>query len=227
MSQILFLGNGPAEVSYLGLSADGTTFETSWDSGSFNFGSAHGALNVVAAVHCVGTLSNPDPQVASATIKGVAASVIAGASSPSGGAQGLWWIGAHVPAGGSGNVVVNFDVSVTARIGIYRTLNLVSLTATDVGMNPFPSASSPASYSADADVRANGAYFSGTTVFNVDGVSFSGVTPDYNEPLRAAPERRAIGGFYLATSDQAGRVSTVTKSGSLAVSGVVGAISLR
>lgn len=140
-----------------------------------NFGSVSSGRVIIVAVHC--NTVNATGIISSATIGGVAASVIVeGVALSSGPPRTLAIIAAYVPTGTSGTIVVNFTSSSIASFFVYLASNIQSLTP--IGVGAAASASSPVGTT--CNVKADGIVVSAAITFPVSApMNLSGVTKNY------------------------------------------------
>lgn len=215
--QFLWLDGGPLSVEFIELAALTTAVD---DVFTFpvSFGAPASSRKIIVAVHAAGD-TDDNPNLLSATIGGVAATIFDGGMlSPASPDSGVWWIGAEVPTGTSGNLVLNFDTIkeslAVVRPAVWRLINARSLTKT--GSDNQLWNLTGAAQTVNANVVGNGVQFAAASIL-LDGGTFSftaGITTtNYNQSITGTSISRIIGGFSLITADEASRAVTVAKSG--------------
>lgn len=179
----------------------------------FDFGEGG---TIIVPVHAY-RFGSTNMSLASSTIGGVPAQIIASASGTVTGVRAaIYLIGAEGVPSGTGDIEITMGQS-TSEIAVwgagYRAMNLLSLvpaSADNLGQTGF-NASSNNSRSAIADVPEGGIFFGAATVYHDSGSeTFTGVTNDY---FQTTPNLHFSAGFDVAETAETDKTVTFTKSG--------------
>jgi hypothetical protein len=179
-----------------------------------------GRLTIVAVHHAGGSLRT----LVSATIGGVAASVLA----PQAGQDtlGVLIIGALNVPGTSGTIDLTFSGSVGVRCGVWRAVNVESVTPIDTATTNWGFDS--ATHTVNLDVEESGAVF--TALFaQADAPDFTaGITvEDYSEEIVPTSSLKIAAGFALTPATVLNEAVTAERGGASTWRGAMTAFSIR
>jgi hypothetical protein len=225
MTSVLYIdGGGPVDVDFIELSA--LSAESTNITISVSFGAAVSSRKIIVAVHFAAVAGSP--AITAATIGGVTATDFDGAFFSAVQRIGLRWIGAEVPSGTSGDVVLTFNTAVVARLGVYRMIDAESITKIDSAASTWSATHS--AQTINNDVEDKGVLFAGSTV-DLNGGTFSFIagpaSADYNQSITGSSDYRIAAGFELISADETGRSVTLTKSATATWQGALVSVSFR
>lgn len=231
VAQQMLLGgaeNPAAEVSFLGNKAtDGSAHSVHTLTG-VPFGADAGTRMIFLIVHVQASVES-QAVLSSATIGGVTASIVALSVYTAGSplfTLKTYLLVASVPTGSSGTVVLTFPNNVWVYLGVYRAVNLLSVTPVDSATSTAVNASTK---SIQLDVAKKGILFASGQFYSKKSVNLTaGATQDYSTNWYT--DRYGQGGSLAVAADETNRTVTFTRSTTsdgLGMYGAVLAVSLR
>lgn len=192
-------GAAPFSLTFVTSASDATDLTEYTFSGQ-SFGDEPGAADTRYIIVGAGGRAGSNLTVSSATIGGVAATVVIASGATN--APAAIFI-AEVPTGTTGDVVVTYSGAgmVSSAIGIWRMINPISSTATDTASDITPASGV---LNLDLDVTAGGAAVGFTASRGADTTTWAGMT----EAFDILPE--SLDHVSGATTTTAGTPLTVT-----------------
>ncbi|RWA81494.1 MAG: hypothetical protein EOQ31_31615 [Mesorhizobium sp.] len=220
--------NPAAEVLFLGNKATDGTARSTHTLTAVPFGTEASDRKIFLIVHVQASVES-QAVLSSATIGGVTASVVASSVITSVSpvyTLKTYLLVASVPTGTSGTVVLTFPNNVWVYLGVYRVVNLLSVTPVD---SVISTADHVTTKSIQVDVVKKGILLASGQFYSKKSVNLTaGVTQDYSTSWYA--DRYGQGGSLAVAADQANRTVTFTRSTTsdgLVMIGAVLAVSFR
>jgi hypothetical protein len=220
--------NPAAEILFLGNKATDGSARSTHTLTAVPFGAEAGTRTIFIIVH-VQASAAADAVLSSATVAGVTASIIASSvdtvASPVYTLK-TYLLAAVLPTGTSGTVVLTFPNNVWVYLGIYRVVNLLSMTPVDTAID---TAVNVTTKSIQLDVRKNGILLASGQLYSKKSVNITaGATQDYSTNWYT--DRYGQGGSLAVAADETNRTVTFTRSSTsdgLKMAGAVLAVSFR